>query len=163
MAQFELALILVPDEKQKSVSAENATCNLQEREEFWGTAFSGPSKLVIIVISWTKIQPLLKTDLFHHTLNRHPIHEGWIDGGKFQLLTKLSYFHILCWNFCADSMTRLNWKVSSLCEGKVSSWLHTTTHPLELVVSTHWSQCCVKTVVAFVWELGVNIWAPCLS
>ncbi len=33
MVQFELALILVPDEKEKSVSAENATCNLQEREK----------------------------------------------------------------------------------------------------------------------------------
>jgi len=38
-AEFELALILVPDEKQKSVSAENATCNLQEREEFEGLHF----------------------------------------------------------------------------------------------------------------------------
>jgi hypothetical protein len=41
MAQFELALILVPDEKQKSDSAENATCNLQEREEFEGLQFLG--------------------------------------------------------------------------------------------------------------------------
>jgi hypothetical protein len=40
MAQFELALILVPDdEKEKSISAENATCNLQEREEFEGLHF----------------------------------------------------------------------------------------------------------------------------
>ncbi len=84
---------------------------LARETRVWGIEFSGPSKLVIFSYPWTKIQPLLKTDLSHHTMYRHPFMRAELMGFKFNSWLHYWATFIFCGEtFCADSMTRLNWK-----------------------------------------------------